>query len=86
MGKEGKNHDTPVSYTHLDVYKRQGKSVNQYLWQPIAALALSLGLCGAALNVMPGVLSLLGVLVALSAGCLLVSLEGFREEGIARCV
>lgn len=60
-----------------------GKSVNQYLWQPAAALALSLGLCGAALNVMPGVLGMLGVFAAMSAGCLLVSLEGFREEGIA---
>lgn len=61
----------------------QGKSVNQYLWQPATALALSLGLCGVAMNVLPGLLGLLGVLVALSAGCLLVSLEGFGEEGIA---
>ena len=35
------------------------------------------------MNVLPGLLGLLGVLVALSAGCLLVSLEGFGEEGIA---
>ncbi len=32
---------------------------------------------------MPGVLGMLGVFAAMSAGCLLVSLEGFREEGIA---
>ncbi len=60
-----------------------GKSLKQFFWQPAVALGLCLGLCGVALNVMPGLLGVLALLALLSAGCLLVSMEGFWQEGIA---
>lgn len=60
-----------------------GKSLKQFFWKPAVALGLCLGLCGVALGVMPGLVGILALLVLLSAGCLLVSLEGFRQEGIA---
>ena len=60
------------------------KSVWQYLWLSLTCLSLSLGLCGVAVAVMPGILPILAVPVLLSGAGMLQAYEGFLKEGICK--
>ena len=71
-----------LSLIHISLCDPARKSPVQYLWKPGALLALGLALCGVAFNVLPGVLPVLAAWVLGALGCMIVSLEGLRKEGL----